>query len=383
MPSPIEPNTSIQAVLVADLGCTFCQGLANSVQLISKGHVALQDFSDPDLPEAVLAMLRSKVEPLLYASPGHNQVKVWRGAALRLHLARLLGPIASGQLLAKIGTAITARQSALTIEDQSQPRLNRRQLLGAGGSLALGAAAIGLFPAGAAGATPLSSSEPATSDPRSLLTASPLWSQAQALAAGDGLVHDPDLDTTTLHAGRYAAIHSLWKPTTAADRSMATIGLIDLTRRAVPYLRSAQVFATLKGGTIRVSDHSGSLFDINVTADATGQGLTVRSAKHDTLFKASVDGSGTVQPDRGFESTWNSLNASVSAPTGPQPDLFGLSFCDFAVGILCGAGTGGGCAALGIALGITTLGAGIAAGAVCAIIAFFGCAEATCIICRC
>ncbi|MGH9071556.1 MAG: hypothetical protein ACRDX8_10435 [Acidimicrobiales bacterium] len=164
---------------------------------------------------------------------------------------------------------------------------------------------------------------------------------------------------------------------------MATIGLIDLTTRAVPYLRSAQIFGALDGGTVRVADPSGTLFDINVRTGAKGQRLVVTSAKHGALFTAGIDKSGGVHPEEGFESTWSSLNSSISVPRGAQPDLFGFSFCDFGVGLLCGAGTGGGCAALAFALGITSLGAGIGVGVVCALIAFFGCAEATCIICGC
>jgi hypothetical protein len=378
-----NPADFPDAVLVADLGCTLCSHLAASAHELSKGRVVVRGLSDPNLPEVARTMLDDRTEPLLYSLSG-DRVKVWRGLGLRLRLAGLLGPVASAQLLAKVAVAVTANEDVRAVR-AAAPRLNRRQLLGAGGSLALGAAAIGVLPAGVAGAStpPASGSSPA-SDSLALLTASPIWSQAETLARTDGLVRDPGLDTTTVRASQFAAVQSVWRPTRGTDKAMATIGLIDLTTKTVPYLRSVRIMSASHATQLRVNDQTGTLFDIDVVATNPGnQRIVVRSPKRGTLFEAMVDEAGMVHPAPGYETVWKSLNTRMTAHSGPQPDLFGFSFCDFAVGLLCGAGTGGGCAALAIALGITTLGAGIGAGVVCAIIAFFGCSEAMCIICGC
>lgn len=188
--------------------------------------------------------------------------------------------------------------------------MNRRQLLRAGGSLALGAAAVGLLPGGVASASPLRSGSSAPSDSLVLLTSSHLWSQATKLAATDGLVHDPDLDTTTAQAEKFAAVQSVWRPSTHptqnthTDKAMATIGLIDLTTREVPFLRSTQVTRTPRGGILRVSGPKGFEFMVKLTGiTAANHNVVVKSAEGKTLFKATRDAAGVVHPHSEFEST--------------------------------------------------------------------------------
>lgn len=58
-----------------------------------------------------------------------------------------------------------------------------------------------------------------------------------------------------------------------------------------------------------------------------------------------------------------------------------LSWCEWAVGALCGAGGGAACYALALALGITTGIGGFSLATVCALIGSLGCTAATKKIC--
>lgn len=140
--------TSTTFVLVADTSCSLCSQLGEAVQRLGRGKIGLSPAGDPDLPDAVRDALGAQMEPLLYSSDG-STVTIWRGVRLRLRLMILIGPGASLSLLRELLAATTSPQ---TSNAQSAPasaaggQLDRRQFLGKTGSLALGAAALGIMP---------------------------------------------------------------------------------------------------------------------------------------------------------------------------------------------------------------------------------------------
>ncbi len=165
---PTRSRTHEHLVLVADLGCTACGTLAQSVHAVSKGRVTVRDISDRTLPSDVQAVLLDNLEPILYTEDS-GSVTIWKGLRLRFHLARLLGPTPSAQILTTVLRAqpiARAHQDTTPDDDHAIMHgwaVTRRQFLRTGSALSLSAAVLGIIPARLAGAsTPSLDNSPGT-----------------------------------------------------------------------------------------------------------------------------------------------------------------------------------------------------------------------------
>ncbi|WP_211655516.1 halocin C8 precursor-like protein [Planococcus alpniumensis] len=105
------------------------------------------------------------------------------------------------------------------------------------------------------------------------------------------------------------------------------------------------------------------------------------------IYDITVDTAGTIFDEKGLMLSHDDFVASAEhkiQQAGKNADEFGAyaSFCEYAVGALCGTGGGVLCYAAAGALGITTGIGGLGLAAVCALIGSVGCTAATDQICN-
>lgn len=395
----VDEGQAPVAFLVADFGCTTCRGLATATGDISDGRVAIRDIADPTLPTAVRERLEQKVEPLLFTRDGED-VSVWRGVALRAHLARLIGPAASARLITRVfGEAFSNDESD---RDSGGSRPSRRRLLSTG-ALALGGAVLGIGSGAVLGTKSAAASETtpdglglvarkATADRKtiSLLTASPQWAGAEKIARSHNL--KPDLASSSIITSPhgFAAVDSVWRSPHQGAAAVATTSILDTNADRVAYVRTVEAL----GGAepqVRVHDPNGLLFTIRADKSLTQESthLRVVSPANQTMFEGTVGADGALTAAPGYTRIAERIQVAQMVQEGQEgqegrvvhPNFWGLDLCQWAVGLLCSAGTGVGGFALCTSLTLATFGIGATCAVVMALIATLGCAGATYYIC--
>lgn len=331
-------------MLVADLGCVYCHGLAGKVRELSKGKISLRDIADPYLPDEARSNGNAATEPALILSD-QSRVSVYRGVGMRLRLARLIGPVASTRLLEHVVRA-SWQQGHSQVADESHG-IGRRRLLGASGVMAL-AAALGV-----SGATAASANEPRTTDRepsptdddiRRVLVASDSWSGASRMAQRHGVKPHSVLKNVIKGPGGMAIVESVWTSPDHTDAAMSTTSVVDTANSSVNYMRTVEVIGKHEPRIV-ARDTSGPLFTLHLSELSSSAAKAHAVTPHGkVLFDGIVDEDGKLTASSGYDavarriSSTEQLRRTQSLHAGPpqlQPMFWGIHPCDWAVDVLC------------------------------------------------